>query len=167
MSSTNSYECLDCDNHCNERPNRPDSSLDTIETSYPDLQNIVSNSLIFLGSIVDGTKTGRSIQLSGSRLIFSVPGLYLVTYSTSAVWTTLPYGTNEAITQLKLNQTILAGSETRVQVLTPDPVENQKSNLAKTVLIPVTTRNSSLTLISTSLQVMGFIDTTVTVVKVG
>jgi len=53
---------------------------------------------------------------------FRVPGLYLVTYSTSAVWTTLPYGTNEAIIQFKLNQTLLDGSETRVQVLTPKPV---------------------------------------------
>jgi len=52
-------------------------------------------------------------------------------------------------------------------VLTPQPVENQKSNLAKTVLVLVTTRNLSLTLISTSVQIMGFIDTTVTVVKVG
>ncbi|MCB2306259.1 hypothetical protein LGL08_07220 [Clostridium estertheticum] len=164
MGTTNSYECLDCDNHCNDRPDR---SLATIETSYSGLQNIVSNSPIFLGSVVDRTKMGRSIQLKGNRLIFSVPGLYLVTYSTSAVWTTLPYGTNEAIVQLKLNQTLLDGSETRVQVLTPQPVENQKSNLAKTVLVPVTTRNSCLTLISTSSQVMGFIDTTVTVVKVG
>jgi len=164
MGTTNSYECLDYNNHCNDRPDR---SLATIETSYPGLQNIVSNSPIFLGSIVDKTKTGRSIHLNGNRLIFSVPGLYLVTYSTSAVWTTLPYGTNEAIIQLKLNQTLLAGSETRVQVLTPQPVEEQKSNLAKTVLVPITTRNSSLSLISTSLQVMGFIDTTVTVVKVG
>ena len=164
MFSTSSYECLDYDNHCNDGP---DISLDTIETSYPDLQNIVSNNPIFLGSIVDGTKTGRSIQLNGNRLIFSVPGLYLVTYSTSAVWTTLPYGTNEAIIQLKLNQNLLDGSKTRVQVLTPQPVEDQKSNLAKTVLVPVTTRNSSLTLISTSIQIMGFIDTTVTVVRVG
>ncbi|HEY5587678.1 MAG TPA: hypothetical protein VIK86_01840 [Candidatus Paceibacterota bacterium] len=165
MGNTNSYKCLDYDKHCNDRPDR---SLATIETSYPGLQNIVSNNPIFLGSIVDGTKIDRcSIQLKGNSLIFSVPGLYLVTYSTSAVWTTLPYGTNEAIIQLKLNQTLLAGSETRVQVLTPQPVEDQKSNLAKTVLVPVTTRNSSLTLISTSLQVMGFIDTTVTVVKVG
>ena len=164
MNSTSSNECLDYNRHCNDRPDR---LLDTIETSYPDLQNIVSNRPIFLGSIVDGTKTGRSIQLSGNRLIFCVPGLYLVTYSTSAVWTTLPYGTNEAIIQLILNQTLLDGSATRVQVLTPDPVENQKSNLAKTVLVPVTTANSSLTLISTSLQIMGFIDTTITVVKVG
>ena len=164
MDTTSSYECLDYDNHCDDRPDR---SLATIETSYPDIQNIVSNSPIFLGSIVDGTKTGRSIKLNGNILIFRVPGLYLVTYSTSAVWTTLPYGTNEAIIQLELNQTLLDGSETRVQVLTPQPVENQKSNLAKTVLIPVITRNSSLTLISTSLEIMGFIDTTVTVVKVG
>lgn len=164
MSSTSSYECSDYVNHCNDRPER---SLDTIETSYPGLQNIVSNNPIFLGSIVDGTKTGRSIHLNANRLIFSVPGLYLVTYSTSAVWTTLPYGTNEAIIQLKLNQTLLDGSETRVQVLTPQPVENQKLNLAKTVLVPVTTRNSTLTLINRSLQIMGFIDTTVTVVKVG
>jgi len=164
MSTSSSYECLGYDKHCNDRPYR---SLDTVETSYPGLQNIVSNSPIFLGSIVDGTKTGKNIQLNGNRLIFSAPGLYLVTYSTSAVWTTLPYGTNEAIIQLKLNQTLLDGSETRVQVLTPQPVENQKSNLAKTVLVPVTTRNSSLTLISTSLQIMGFTDTTVTVVKVG
>ena len=164
MVTTSSYECLDYNKHCNDRPDR---SLDTIETSYPGLQNIVSNSPIFLGSIVDGTKTGRSIQLNGNRLIFSVPGLYLVTYSTSAVWTTLPYGINEAIIQLKLNRTLLDGSETRVQVLTPQPVENQKSNLAKTVLVPVIIRNSVLTLISTSSQIMGFIDTTVTVVKVG
>ncbi|MBU3161452.1 hypothetical protein KPL37_17230 [Clostridium frigoris] len=164
MSNTSSYGSLDCANHCNDRP---DKSLATIETSYPGLQNIFSNSPIYLGSIVDGTKKVRSIQLKGNSLIFSVPGLYLVTYSTSAVWTTLPYGTNEAIIQLKLNQTLLNGSETRVQVLTPQPVENQKSNLAKAVLVPVTTRNSSLTLISTSSQVMGFINTTVTVVKVG
>jgi|GEM_PF-1527612 len=164
MSTTSSYEYLDYDKHCNDRPDR---SLCTIETSYPGLQNIVSNSPISLGSIVNGTKTGRCVRLDGNRLVFCVPGLYLVTYSTSAVWTTLPYGTNEAIIQLKLNQTILDGSETRVQVLTPQPVENQKSNLAKTVLVPVTTRNASLTLISTSLQIMGFIDTTVTVVKVG
>ena len=164
MSNTNSYECSGCGNHCKDRP---DKSLVTIETSYPDLQNIVSNSPILLGSIVDGTKIGRDIQLIENSLIFSVPGLYLVTYSTSAVWTTLPYGTNEAIIQLKLNKKLLDGSETRVQVLTPEPVENQKSNLAKTVLVPITTRNASLTLISTSLQVMGFIDTTVTVVKVG
>mgnify|MGYP001593871274 CR=1 FL=1 len=164
MCTTNCYKCLDCDNHCNDRP---DKSIATIETSYPGLQNIVSNNPILLGSIVDRTKTGRSIQLKGNSLVFSIPGLYLVTYSTSAVWTTLPYGTNEAIIKLKLNQTLLAGSETRVQVLTPQPVENQKSNLAKTVLVPVTTRNSSLTLISTSSQIMGFIDTTVTVVKVG
>jgi len=163
MGTTSSYKCLDCENHCNDRP---DKTLATIETSYPGLQNIVSNNPIFLGSIVDGTKTGRSIQLKVNSLIFSVPGLYLVTYSTSAVWTTLPYGTNEAIIQLKLNQTLLDGSETRVQVLTPEPVENQKLNLAKTVLVPVTTRNSSLTLISTSIQIMGFINTTVTVVKV-
>ncbi|WP_435790321.1 hypothetical protein [Clostridium sp.] len=51
-------------------------------------------------------------------------------------------------------------------MLTPQPEENQKANLAKTVLVRVTTRNSSLTLISTSLQIMGFVDTTVTVVKV-
>ena len=164
MTTTNSYECLNKDKHCNDRPDR---LLGTIETSYPGLQNIVSNNPIFLGSIVDGTKTGRNILLSEDELIFCVPGLYLVTYSTSAVWTTLPYGTNEAIIQLKLNQKLLAGSETRVEVLTPQPVENQKSNLVKTVLVPVTTRKSSLTLISTSLQVMGFIDTTVTVVKVG
>ena len=164
MSTTSCYKCLDYDNHCNGRPDR---SLTTIETSYPILQNIVSNNPIFLGSIVDGTKIGRNIELRGNALIFSVPGLYLVTYSTSAVWTTLPYGTNEAIIQLKLNQTLLGGSETRVQVLTPNPVENQKLNLAKTVLVPVTTRNSSLTLISTSSQIMGFINTTVTVVKVG
>jgi hypothetical protein len=163
MNSTSSYECLDHCNHCNDRPDR---SLATIETSYPGLQNIVSNNPILLGSIVEGTKTGRNIQLDGNRLIFSAPGLYLITYSTSATWTTLPYGTNEAIIQLKLNQTLLAGSETRVQVLTPQPVEDQKANLAKTVLVPVTTRNSFLTLISTSLQIMGFIDTTVTVVKV-
>ena len=164
METTSSHECLDFDKHCNDRPDR---SLETIETSYPGLQNIVSNNPIFLGSIVDGTKIGKDIQLSGSRLIFTEPGLYLVAYSTSAVWTTLPYGTNEAIIQLKLNQTLLDGSETRVQVLTPQPVENQKANLAKTVLVPVTARNSSLSLISTSLQIMGFIDTTVTVVKVG
>ena len=164
METTSSYECLDYDKHCNHRPDR---SLETIETSYPGLQNIVSNSPIFLGSIVDGTKTGKSIQLNGNRLIFCVPGLYLVTYSTSAVWTTLPYGTNEAIIQLSLNQTLLDGSETRVQVLTPQPVENQKLNLAKTVLVPVTIKNSVLTLISTSSKIMGFINTTVTVVKVG
>jgi len=164
MGTTNSCECLDNDNNCNDRPY---ISLDTIETSYPGLQNIVSNNQIFLGTIVDGTKTGRCIQLSENKLVFSVPGLYLVTYSTSAVWTTLPYGTNEAIIQLKLNQTLLDGSETRVQVLTPEPVENQKANLAKTVLVPVTTRNSTLALISTSLQIMGFVNTTVTVVKVG
>ena len=144
-----------------------DTTICTIETSYPGLQNIVSNNTIFLGSIVDGTKTGRCIHLEGNRLVFCVPGLYLVTYSTSAVWTTLPYGTNEAIIQLKLNQTLLDGSESRVQVLTPQLEENQKSNLAKTVLVPVTIRNSSLTLISTSLKIMGFEDTTVTVLKVG
>ena len=164
MGTTSSYECFDYYKHCNDRPDR---SLATIETSYPGLQNIVSRNPLSLGSIVNGTKTGRNIQLNVNRLIFSVPGLYLVTYSTSAVWTTLPYGTNEAIIQLKLNQMLLDGSETRVQVLTPQLVENQKANLAKTVLVPVTTRNSSLTLISTSLQIMGFIDTTVTVVKVG
>ena len=164
MGSTSSYECLNYNKHCNDRP---DKSLDTLESSYPGLQNIVSNNPIFLGTVVDGTKTGRSIQLNGNRLIFTVPGLYLVTYSTSAVWTTLPYGTNEAIIQLKLNQKLLDGSETRVQVLTPQLEEDQKANLAKTVLVPVTTRNSSLTLISTSIQIMGFIDTTVTVVKVG
>jgi len=164
MGSTSSYECLNYNKHCNDRP---DKSLDTLESSYPGLQNIVSNNPIFLGTVVDGTKTGRSIQLNGNRLIFTVPGLYLVTYSTSAVWTTLPYGTNEAIIQLKLNQKLLDGSETRVQVLTPQLEENQKSNLAKTVLVPITIRNSSLTLISTSLQIMGFADTTVTVVKVG
>jgi len=164
MGSTSSYECLNYNKHCNDRP---DKSLDTLESSYPGLQNIVSNNPIFLGTVVDGTKTGRSIQLNGNRLIFTVPGLYLVTYSTSAVWTTLPYGTNEAIIQLKLNQTLLDGSESRVQVLTPQLEENQKSNLAKTVLVPVTIRNSSLTLISTSLKIMGFEDTTVTVLKVG
>ena len=164
MDTTSPYESSDYVNHCNDRPDR---SLETIETSYPGLQNIVSNSPIFLGSIVDGTKTSTNIQLSGSRLIFTEPGLYLVAYSTSAVWTTLPYGTNEAIIQLKLNRTLLDGSETRVQVLTPQPVEDQKANLAKTVLVPVTSRNSSLSLISTSLKIMGFIDTTVTVVKVG
>lgn len=165
--STKSYdECLDYDydNLCNDEPDR---SLGTIETSYPGLQNIVSNNLISLGSIVNGTKTGRSIRLNGNSLILSGPGLYLVSYSTSAVWTTIPYGTNEAIIQLRLNQTLLAGSETRVQVLTPNPVENQKLNLAKTVLVPVTTRYASLTLINTSVQIMGFIDTTVTVVKIG
>ncbi|MBU3191363.1 hypothetical protein K9O30_19110 [Clostridium bowmanii] len=167
MAITSSYECLDYNRHCNDRPTRPDIALNTIETSHPGLQNIVSKNPILLGSIVDRTKTGRSIQLNGNRLIFSVAGLYLVTYSTSAVWTRLPYGTNEAIIQLKLNQKLLDGSETRVQVLTPDLAENQKANLAKTVLVPVTTRNSSLTLINTSLQIMGFINTTVTVVKVG
>ncbi|MBU3110092.1 hypothetical protein [Clostridium lacusfryxellense] len=164
MGNTNSHECLDCNKHVSDRPYR---SLCTIETSYPGLQNIVSNNPISFGSIVNGTNTGRCIHLDGNRLIFCVPGLYLVTYSTSAVWTTLPYGTNEAIIQLKLNQTLLDGSETRVQVLTPQLEENQKSNLAKTVLVPVTTSNSSLTLISASLQIMGFIDTTVTIVKVG
>ncbi|MGH4051583.1 MAG: hypothetical protein ACREVX_09555 [Clostridium sp.] len=164
MNSTSCYECSNCNKHCNDRFDR---SLCTIETSYPGLQNIVLNNPIFLGSIVDGTKTGRCIHLVGNSLVFSTPGLYLVTYSTSAVWTTLPYGTNEAIIKLKLNKTLLDGSETRVQVLTPQLEENQTSNLAKTVLVPVTARNSSLTLISTSLQIMGFINTTVTVVKVG
>lgn len=164
MSITSSFECSDHDKHCNDIPDR---SLDTIETSYPGIQNIVSNNPIFLGSIVDGTKTGRSIHLNADRLIFRASGLYLVTFSTSAVWTTLPYGTNEAIIQLELNQTLLADSETRVQVLTPLPEENPKANLTKTVLVPVTAKHSFLTLISTSLQIMGFEDTTVTVVKVG
>ncbi|HEY8888791.1 MAG TPA: hypothetical protein VIM70_00830 [Clostridium sp.] len=60
MGTSSSYECLGYDKHCNDRHYR---SLDTIETSYPGLQNIVSNNPIFLGSIVDGTKTGRNIQL--------------------------------------------------------------------------------------------------------
>ena len=55
---------------------------------------------------------------------------------------------------------------TPLPVEAPLPAENQKANLAKTVLVPVTNRISSLTLINTSLQIMGFIDTTVTVVKV-
>ena len=94
MITTNADEFLGYANQCNVRPDR---SIATIETSYPVLQNIVSNSPILLGSIVNRTKIGRSIQLDGDKLIFCVPGLYLVTYSASAVWTTLPYGTNEAI----------------------------------------------------------------------
>ncbi|MGG7177332.1 hypothetical protein ACQPU1_07070 [Clostridium paraputrificum] len=144
----------------------PHVSLDAAETSNPTLQNIISNAQILLGPIVTGTKNGMSIQSNGTSIILAVPGLYLVTYSTSAVWTTLPYGTNEAIVQLRLNQNLLAGSETRVQVLTPSPVENQKLNLSKTVLVPVTNVSSILSLINTSIQIMGFIDTTVTVVRV-
>lgn len=170
MMSCKSYcKYLD-DDHCSFHNHHDDfgprRELSTIETSFAGLQNIPSNNQISLGSVVPGTRKGRAIDLSGSSILFNLPGLYLVSYSTSAVWTTLPYGTNEARVQLQLDGTFLEGSETRVQVLTPSPVEDQKLNLAKTVLVPVPSHYSLLRLINLSSQIMGFINTTVTVVKV-
>lgn len=151
-------------NHCNHHHKH--CNVNTLESSFQAIQTIQPNNPLNLGSAILGTANGNAISFDGTNLTLNVPGLYLVSYSTSAVWTTLPYGTNEAIVQLQLNGSLLPGSRTIGTVVTPAVAHNQKLNLATTVIVPVTNYYVPLKLINVSSSVMDFENTTITIIKI-
>ena len=154
----------------NKMHNHRNCSIDSkvAEISNPNLQNIDAGNPLNLGLAVVGGN-GPRIVYSGGNLFLS-RGLYLVSYSTSAVWTTTPYGTNEAIIGLTLNNTLLTDSISRAEI--PPQTTNVglvpfKLNLSKTILVRVTSNNSNLRLVNRSTSIMGFQNTVLTLVKLG
>lgn len=158
MSQNKHYEHDCCPNSINSRE---------AELSNPLLQNVLPGNPLYLGEAIIGGN-GPSIIYNNNNNLLLNRGTYLVSYSTSAVWTTTPYGTNEAIIALVLNNEILIDSISRVQV-PPQPTDVGlvpfKLNLAKTVIINVTSDCSNLRLVNESTQVMGFENTVVTIIK--
>ncbi|SHJ94405.1 hypothetical protein SAMN02745163_02891 [Clostridium cavendishii DSM 21758] len=148
-----------CDNHF--------ENINEAELSRPQLQNVLSGNLLDLGSAVIGGN-GPNIIYKNGKLVLN-RGVYLVSYSTSAVWTTTPYGTNEAIIALAFNSNPLLDSVSRVQV-PPQPVNVGlvpfELNLSKTILINVALNFSTLSLVNQSVAVMGFVNTVLTIVKI-
>ncbi|MBB6623206.1 hypothetical protein [Clostridium gasigenes] len=150
--------CNEC-NHC--------ITSREAELSSPQLQNVFAGNPLYLGLAIVGGQ-GPSIIYDVTGNLFLNRGLYLVSYSTSAVWTTTPYGTNEAIIGLTLNNVLLADSVSQVEIppqttdVGPVPF---KLNLAKTILVRVTSNYSRLKLVNESNQVMGFVNTVLTLVK--
>lgn len=137
------------------------------EVSNPALQNIPSESPLNLGSVVIGGN-GPNIIFNGVGSLFLNRGLYLISYSTAAVWTTTPYGTNEAIIGLVLRNLLLNDSILAVQI--PPQTDDVglvpfKLNLSKTILVNVRFNNSSLMLVNKSSSVMGFENTVLTILK--
>lgn len=137
------------------------------ELSNPAIQNIPADSPFNLGLAVIGGN-GPNIIFNGAGSLNLNNGLYLVSYSTVAVWTTTPYGTNEAITSLLLRSTLLADSVVAVQVppqTTDVGLVPFKLNLSKTILVRVRFNNSSLMLVNKGLSSINFENTVVTILK--
>ena len=151
-----------CSDFCNYPRNPKEAEL-----SNPNLQNVFAGNPLDLGTAVIGGN-GPNIVFDNAGNLFLDRGLYLVSYSTSAVWTTTPYGTNEAIIALFLRNVLLTDSVSTVQV-PPQPINVGlrpfKLNLSKTILVKVRLDNSSLRLVNQSTAVMGFEHTVLTIVK--
>ena len=137
------------------------------EISKPQLQNIYSGNPLDLGLAVIGGK-GPFILYDTSGNLTLTRGLYQISYSTSSVWTTTPYGTNESIVLLTLNNTLLSDSISNGQI-PPQPINIGpvpfKLNLSKTTLVRVNSSSANLKLVNGSTQVMGFENTTLTLLK--
>ena len=143
-----------------------DSNVAEISNTNP--QDINAGNPLNLGSAVVGGNGPSIVYDNSTGNLFLNKGLYLISYSTSAVWITTPYGTNEAIIGLTLNNGLLADSVSRVlippqtEAVGPIPFE---LNLSKTILVRVNSNHSGLKLVNESIDVMRFVNTVLTIVK--